>query len=140
LCDWGDVSDIRRRTFAAGSIVRLAAAIWLEQEAGMIRSSLNPGQRRTVEIIEALGFGIIERLSVRDGLPYFEPDARIIQAIKLGPEPEHKPDRTDADTLKKEFGSLFEQLSRLRDGIVNIEVRHGAPFKLVLERRYEELL
>ena len=35
----------------------------------MTKSSLNPGQRRTVEIIEALGFGVIERLSIRGGLP-----------------------------------------------------------------------
>jgi hypothetical protein len=106
----------------------------------MSRSSLNSAQRRTVEIIEALGFGVIERLSIRDGLPCFDLDPRIIQAIKLGSEPEQKPDRTDADTLKKEFENLFEQLNRLRDAIIDIEVRHSAPFRLVLERRHQELL
>jgi hypothetical protein len=107
----------------------------------LTKSSLAPGQCQLVEIISVLGFGVIERLSIRDGLPCFDPDPRIIQAIKLGPEPEPKPNHNNADlTLKKEFESLFEQLSRLRDGIVDIEVRHGAPFRLVLERRQKELL
>ena len=38
------------------------------------------------------------------------------------------------------FENLFDQLGRLRDGFVDIEVQHSAPFRLVLERRYEELL
>jgi hypothetical protein len=94
-----------------------------------------------VEIIEALGFGVIERLSIRCGLPCYEPETRIMQTIKLDSEPERQPDLRSADlTLKKEFESLLDQLSRLRDGIVDIEVRHSAPFRLVLERRYTELL
>ena len=107
----------------------------------MTKSSLNPDQRQTVEIIEALGFGAIEHLLIRDGSPCYEPEPRIVQAIKLDSEPERQPDPGCADlTLKKEFESLFEQLSRLGDGVVDIEFRHSLPFRLVLERRYQELL
>lgn len=107
----------------------------------MTKSCLNPGQRRTVDIIEALGFGVIERLLIRSGLPCYEPEPRIVQAIKLGSELERRPDRTDADlTLKKEFESLFDQLSQLGDATVDIEIRHSLPFRLVAERRCEELL
>ena len=107
----------------------------------MTKSSLNSGQRRTAEIIEALGFGVIERLLIRDGSPCYETEPHIVQAIKLDSEPEARPDRGCADlTLKKEFESLFDQLSRLRDGTVDIEVRHSLPSRLVLERRYKELL
>ena len=49
----------------------------------MTKSSLNPDQRRTVEIIEALGFGVIERLLIRGGLPCYEEEPRVVQAIKL---------------------------------------------------------
>jgi hypothetical protein len=74
-------------------------------------------------------------------LPCYEPEPRIVQAIKLDSEPERLPDCSCADlTLKKEFESLFEQLSRLHDGIVEIEVRHSAPFRLVVERRCKDLL
>jgi hypothetical protein len=94
-----------------------------------------------VEIIEALGFGVIERLLIRGGLPWYDREPRIVQTIKLGSGPERQPDRSDAGlTLKKEFESLFEQLDRLRDGIVDIEVQHSLPFRLVRERRYKELL
>jgi len=107
----------------------------------MTRSSLNPGQVRTLEIIEVLGFGAIERLLIRGGVPCYEPEPRIIQTIKLGPERERQPNLNSADvTLKKEFESLFGHFTRLRDGIVDIEVRHGLPFRLVLERRCKELL
>jgi len=107
----------------------------------MTKSSLNPGQRKTVEIIEALGFGVIERLAIRGGLPCYEPGPRIIQTIKLDSEPERQSDGGHADlTLKKEFESLFNQLSRLHDGVVDIEVRHSLPFRLVLERRPEAML
>jgi hypothetical protein len=106
----------------------------------MTRSSLNPDLRQTVEIIEALGFGVIERLSIRGGLPCYKAEPHLIQAIKLDSEPAGPSNCDDADlTLKKEFVSLFDQLSRLSDGIVNIEVRHGAPFKLEIVRRYMEL-
>jgi hypothetical protein len=107
----------------------------------MTKFSLNPGQRQTVEIIEALGFGVIERLWIRGGLPCFEPELRIVQSIKLDSESQEQPDRGSAGlTLKKEFESLFDQLSRLGDGVVDIEVRHSLPFRLVLERRPEALL
>lgn len=107
----------------------------------MTKSSLSPGQRRAVEIIEALGFGAIERLLIRGGYPCYEPEPRIVQAIKLDSEPDRQPDRAYPDhTLTKEFESLFDQLSRLGDATVDIEIRHSLPVRLVLERRYKELL
>jgi hypothetical protein len=107
----------------------------------MTRSSLNPAQSQLVDVIRALGFGVIERLLIRGGLPCYEPEPRIVQAIKLDSEPERQPERGCADlTLKEEFESLFDRLSRLGDATVDIEIRHSAPFRLVLERRYKELL
>ena len=107
----------------------------------MTKSSLNPDQRRTVEIIEALDFGVIERLLIRGGLPCYEREPRIVQKIKLLPEPQRQPDRLNAGlSLHKAFENLFEQLCRVGDGFVDVEVQHSRPFRLVLERRYEELL
>ncbi len=107
----------------------------------MTKSCLNPAQLQTVEIIEALGFGVIERLLIRGGLPCYEPEPCIVQTVKLDSEPERRPDCGCADlTLKKEFEILFQQLSQLPEGTVDIEVRHSAPVKLVVERRCKELL
>jgi hypothetical protein len=47
------------------------------------RSSLNIDERQTVEIIEALGFGTIESLAIRDGVPSYDAPPRILQSIKL---------------------------------------------------------
>jgi hypothetical protein len=105
----------------------------------MTKSSLSSDQRRTVAVIEALGFGVIERLFIRGGLPCFEPEPMIVQTIKLESQPARRHDPNLAD-LKQEFVSLFDQFSRLRDGVVDIEVLHGLPFKLVVSRRYQELL
>jgi hypothetical protein len=107
----------------------------------MTKATLHPEQRRTVEIIEALGFGAIEGLMVHAGLPCFEPEPRIVQAIKLDSAPERRHDRSIADlTLKIEFERLLQQLGQLREGIVDIEIRHGVPFRLVLKRHCKELL
>ena len=107
----------------------------------MTKASLNPDQRRTVEIIEALDFGVIERLLIHGGVPCYEPEPRIVQAIKLASEPQRQPGHRNADlSLSKAFENLFEQLGRLRDGFVDVEVQHSLPFRLVLERRYEELV
>ena len=107
----------------------------------MTRSSLNTVQRRTVELIESLGFGSIERLWIRSGLPCYEPEPRIVQMIKLDSEPEQQPDDGDPDlTLKREFEMLFDRLTQINDGVVDVEVRHGLPVRLVLERRLEASL
>jgi hypothetical protein len=107
----------------------------------MTKSSLDPRQRWTVEIIEAMGFGVIEHLSIRYGMPCYDPEPRIVQTIKLATEPERSPVISSAGlTLKQEFRRLFEQFSRLQDCSVDIEVQHGLPFRLVLERRYKELV
>jgi hypothetical protein len=88
-----------------------------------------------------LVFGLIEGLLIRGGSPCYEQEPRLIQTIKLDSEPERQPDRTCADlTLKKEFVSLFAQLRQMGDAVVDIEVRHGSPFKLVVVRRHTELL
>jgi hypothetical protein len=107
----------------------------------MTKSLLSPAQRQTVEIIEILGFGSIESLVIRDGNPCFETEPRIVQAIKLESQTTRKPDDSRADfRLKREFENLFDHLSRVREGVVDIEVRHGLPFRLVVARRCAELL
>ena len=103
--------------------------------------SLSVAQTRLVQIIQELGFGRIERLSIQNGHPNFDQPPRITQEIKLGSQSEHRPGNTNGDfTLKQEFVILFNELSRLRDGVVDLEVRHRAPFRLILERGCSELV
>lgn len=107
-------------------------------EATATRSSFNQAQLKLALIIQGLGFGNIEGLSIRAGQPSFDPAARIVQSIKLGAHPESVRRASENDTLKKAFADLFEHLSTLGDCTVGIEVQHGLPFRLILERSCEE--
>jgi hypothetical protein len=106
----------------------------------MIKRSLDPAQLKLVEAIEELGFGRIDQIPICDGCPCLERAAQTVREIKLESEPEPI-ERSNADlTLKAEFERLLNQLHQLGDGIVDIEVRHGAPFRLFVKRRGAELL
>ena len=107
----------------------------------MTRGSLTSGQSRTLKIIEKLGFGRIERLSIRDGQPCYDQPPRIVQEVKLGSEPEWHPDHSSPDCpIMKEFERLFSQLNHLCMGVVDIEVRHAVPFRLVIDRSHEAVV
>jgi hypothetical protein len=100
------------------------------------KRSLEPLALRLVDIIEELRFGRIERISVREGKPCFERATEVVQEIKLGSEIEPRVEPSNADlTLKSEFECLFNQLDQLRDAIVDIEIRHGVPFRLIVKRK-----
>lgn len=99
----------------------------------MTKDSLKPSQQRIVEMIDALTFGRIEGLTIRCGEPYYEPAPCIAQEIKLGTPPEDRRRSNSQDfALKSEFESLFIHLERLGNGIVDIEIRHGLPFRLII--------
>jgi hypothetical protein len=107
---------------------------------GITNESLGQSQRRTVEIIETLGFGVLQGLSIRDGQPCFEPAPRIVQSVKLDSDAESRSECANPESaLKKQFQVLFRHLNELREGTVDIEVCHGLPFRLVLERPFKEM-
>jgi hypothetical protein len=106
----------------------------------MNRRSLDPAQLLLMETILNLGFGRIEQLPIRDGLPCLEQVAQTVLEIKLGSEPEPL-QRSNSDlTLKIEFARLFDELTQLGDGLVDIEVKHAVPFRLFVKHSGKELM
>ena len=101
----------------------------------MTKASLSAPRRRLLETMQRLNFGRIEDLEVRNGDPVFNPAPRIVQDIKLGGENGPRPELGAADfVLKSQVAEFFDHLSRLGNGSVEtIEVKHGLPFKLVIE-------
>ena len=98
------------------------------------RRSLTPSQRRTVEIIERVGFGRIEQLCVRGGDPCYAQPPHVVEEVRLVSEPECRPDRSDGHlTLQKEFVSLFNELRRVQNGMVAVEIRHSLPVRLSID-------
>lgn len=106
----------------------------------MNRRSLHPSQLELLRVIEELGFGRIERVHVRGGKPQFEPAPDIVQEIKLASDVEPRAQQYNNPHTKDEFERLFGELNRLGDGVVNIECRHGVPFKLAVTLCREDLL
>ena len=100
------------------------------------KASLSPGSRRLVEMMQQLNFGRIEDLEIRAGEPLFNPAPRVVQDIKIGAENGPRPESAIPDfLLKNQVIELFEHFDRMGDATVAcIDVKHGLPFKLVIEQ------
>jgi hypothetical protein len=105
-----------------------------------IKSALSINRRRLVETMQTLNFGRIEALHIRAGEPAFSPAPRVTQDIKLGTENSPRPELDRVDfVLRSSVIEMFAHFEKLHDGTVAvIEVRHGLPFRLVLERSCPE--
>ena len=102
----------------------------------MTKAELSAARTRLVEMMQQIGFGRVDDLVVQDGEPVFNPMPRIIQDIKLGAENVARPQPDSADfTLRSQVIELFAHLTELGNGTVqSIEVRHGLPFRLLVQR------
>lgn len=104
------------------------------------KAGLPAPRRLLVETMERIGFGRIEGLTVRDGQPVFNPPPRIIHEIKIAGENNPRSGLPAADfELKHQVLELFDHLTRLQTGkLESIEVRHGLPSRIILERRVSD--
>jgi hypothetical protein len=72
---------------------------------------------------------------VREGEPVME-SARLVKEVKLGAPPPGLEAPAGDFELKFPLVDLFDRLAEFRDGSIDlIEVRHGLPFRLVVEQR-----
>ena len=103
--------------------------------AVVMAASLPPARRQLVKRMQALNFGRIEGLSVRNGEPVLAPPPRIIREVKFGGQNGPRPESVSADfAIKTEVLELFEQITAMRQGVIAcIEVRHGLPFRMITE-------
>ena len=99
-------------------------------------SQLSAPERTLVRILQSINFGSIEMLVVRSGEPVFSPEPTVLVEVKLDSEPEPRPESDIADfELRAEITRLLAQIDVLGDGsIERIEVRHGIPWRMVIER------
>jgi len=101
----------------------------------MMKSSLSAAQKRLLEIMQRVNYGLIEGLSVRGGEPAFEPPPRIVKDVKLGAADNGARPELDATdfALKREHIELLDHFNRLGDGLIErIEVKAGLPFRLIV--------
>jgi hypothetical protein len=100
------------------------------------KASLSPNRRRLIETMQQLNFGRIEELHLCDGEPVFCPAPQLIQKIRFRAENGPRPESGRSDfVLRSSVVEMFDHLGRIGDGVVaSIEVRHGLPFRLTVER------
>lgn len=100
-----------------------------------MKSHLSPARQQLLGIIQSLGFGVIEELTIINGEPCFASAPKILQDIKIGSS-EVAPRADDANrdfALKSRVVELFGHLDRLDAVKVTIEVKHSSPFRIVVE-------
>lgn len=102
----------------------------------LTKATLPEPHQRLIELMQRINHGRIEGLAIRRGAPAFNPPPRVVQDIKLGGENGPRPElQRDDFALRSQVTELFEHLARLGDGVVTVlEVKHGLPFKLVIEQ------
>jgi hypothetical protein len=100
------------------------------------KKALSRSRRQLLELMQVYSFCRIEDLKVRGGEPVFEPAPRVTQEIKIGAENGPRPELEKDDfLLRAPIIELFEHLQRIGDGwIALVEVRHGLPFRLIVEQ------
>lgn len=100
------------------------------------KKALSRPRQQLLELMQRYSFCRIENLEVRGGEPVFDPAPRVIHEIKLGVESNHQADFEKSDfQLRAPIIELFEHLQQVGNGrVAVIEVRHGLPLRLLLER------
>jgi hypothetical protein len=99
------------------------------------KRELNPHRQRLLELMQQVNFGRLERLQVSRGNPCFDPPPRVIRELKLGSDNGPRPELQRADfELKTQVVELLQCLDEVGDGVIEtIEVKHGLPFRVLVE-------
>lgn len=94
--------------------------------------------KRLIRLMQAVNFGHIDGLVVRDGQPVFDPPPRVVQEIRFGGDNGPRPEITREDfALKTQVVELFGHLSAMGDAVVEtLEIRHGLPFRMSVQEQF----
>jgi hypothetical protein len=98
-------------------------------------SSLAPQFQRLVELVRHVGFGRIEGLLVRDGVPVLDPPPVVVREYKFGSDDGSRIESNADDfLLKSQVVELVQHIARIGNGVIDcIEVKHGLPFRMVVK-------
>ena len=97
-------------------------------------TDLLPSERRLLEMIRSLGFGLIEFLRITAGEPVLDPKPTIVHALKFGVPRTSTAEAGSEFDLKSEAADLFEYTRDVDEGeIRTLVIRHGLPFSMEIE-------
>jgi len=103
--------------------------------SALTKAALSPARARLVEVMQRLNFGRVEGLVVRRGEPVLDPPPRVVREVKFCTENGPRPETAKDDfALKAQVRELFAHMETMGDGIIaRIEVKHGLPFRMIVE-------
>ena len=93
--------------------------------------------RNLLEQMQAINYGRILNIQVRDGAPHFTPMTRIERQVRFGGDNRPRPESgLDAFELKNRVVELFDAIERMGDGLIlKLEIKGGLPFDMTVEER-----
>jgi hypothetical protein len=99
------------------------------------KSALSEPRKKLVQSMQALSFGLIENLEIRQGEPVFNPSPRMVRDIKLGGDNSPRQKHQGSDfLLKHQIVELCSLLDAIANSTICIEVKHGLPFRVLVEQ------
>lgn len=94
---------------------------------------LEHSKQDLVKLMQQTNFGRIQ-VAVRGGKPVLESRPHVTRDIKIGGENGSRQEIHLADfVLKKEQVEALDHIATVEAGTVTIEVKHGLPFRILIE-------
>src|ERR1700676_2701016 len=96
-------------------------------------SQLSPARQALVRLCQAINYGRVQELYLRNREPIFIPAPTLLVDVKLDQDETPRPEVQLADfEVAEEVRRLLLQLDEMKDGIIDkIEVRGGLPRRIV---------
>ena len=104
----------------------------------MIFKQLDQREQKLLSLIQSIGYGRLEKLTVQNGYAVFTADSRKICSRKIGAEKfQHNMTRADGDfILNDKYVELLSIVRATADGIINvIQIQAGLPVSLEIEEK-----
>jgi hypothetical protein len=103
-------------------------------------SQLSPARQALVRVLQAVNFGELQSIPVRDADPIIEATSVVILDTKLDKDEIPRPELSLSDfTLSAEVVRLMSRLDDVKNGTIrHLEVRAGIPRRLIFELRLAE--
>lgn len=99
----------------------------------MRKSETSPNRLLLLEKMQAIYFGQIKELHVRNGEPVFTPSPQMIRKIKFGGKNSQQNLPPDFE-LKAKLLGMFDCFKELNNGVIlNLEIKYGLPFDMDLK-------
>ncbi len=101
------------------------------------KRDLSSERRCLIEQMQAVNFGRILNIQVRDGEPRITPMTKVERLVRFGGNNNARPEGAlDDFALKGEVVEFIDAIERMGDGLIlRLEIKHGLPFDMVVEER-----